>query len=281
VSAAHEPFAELAAGYALGALDPRDAAAFERHLAERCAECEEALRGYREALARVAADEREAPPPHVRAALLGRIAPAPPPRRSRPVRLVVAWAATAALAAGIAAVVTASAVGARYEARIAAIAREADALRAELAVQTRTVADLQRKVDEQDHALTMVRAESAEQARTLALLGDPATRVVTLAGAKPSPNAQGRMLWNPQAGGLFVAAALPPAPAGKIYELWAIAAGKPRAAGTFSVDPDGRGRVRVEPIAGVAAVDVFAVTLEPAPGGTSPTGEIYLASKEA
>jgi anti-sigma-K factor RskA len=280
VSAAHEPFAELAAGYALGALDPADAAAFERHLAERCAVCEEALRAYREALVRVAADERQAPPPHVRAALLDRITPAATPR-SRRVRLVVGWAATAALAAGIAAVVTASAVGARYEARIAAIAREADALRAELAVQTRTVADLQRKVDEQDHALTMVRAESAEQARTLALLGDPATRVVTLAGAKPSPSAQGRMLWNPQAGGLFVAAALPPAPAGKIYELWAIAEGKPRAAGTFSVDPDGRGRVRVEPIAGVAAVDVFAVTLEPAPGGTSPTGEIYLASKEA
>src|SRR5204863_9367992 len=110
---------------------------------------------------------------------------------------------------------------------------------------------------------------------------DPATHVVSLTGLKPSPAAVGRVVWNPRAGGLFVAADLPRAPAGKTYELWAIAGGKPFPAGVFTVGPDGRGTVRVTPIVGVASVDVFAVTLEPAGGVPSPTGEMYLASKPA
>jgi len=40
------------------------------------------------------------------------------------------------------------------------------------------------------------------------------------------------------------------------------------------------GVVTVAPLAGVATVDVFAVTLEPAAGVQSPTGEMYLASQK-
>jgi hypothetical protein len=154
-------------------------------------------------------------------------------------------------------------------------------LRDQIAEQARMVAGLRRQVDDQEHTLTLVRAESAEQARTIALLGDPATRVVSLAGLPPSPAAQGRLLWNPHAGGLLVTADLPPAPAGKAYELWAIAGGKPLPAGVFAVDPTGRASLRVEPIEGVAKVEGFAVTLEPAGGVPAPTGQMYLASKAA
>ncbi len=66
-----------------------------------------------------------------------------------------------------------------------------------------------------------------------------------------------------------------------MYELWAIAAGKPFPEGVFTVRPDGRGSVRVDAIPGVASVDVFAVMLEPAGGVPSPTGDMYLASKPA
>jgi len=272
---AHEPFAELAAGYALGALDAAEAARFEGHVAGGCPDCERALVEYREALARTAADLRVAPPAHVRRELLSRVGGTPRPRR---VGLVVGWAASIALAAGIAAVVTSGWMSRRYEIRLADMAREAAALRGQLAEQVRTVADLRRQVDEQEHALTLVRAEAAEQGRTLALLSDPETRLVSLVGLKPSPGARGRVIWNPGAGGLLVASQLPPVPEGKVYELWAIAAGKPLPAGLFTVDAEGRGRVRVAPIAGVTAVDVFAVTLEPAGGVPSPTGEMYLAS---
>ena len=272
----HEPFAELAAAWALDALDGDDAARFARHLGEGCDECVRALADYHEALARAADGLRESPPAAVRAALLARVGT--PRRRGR---LVAGWAASLALAAGIAAVVTASLVARGYEGRLAVLAREADGLRDQLAAETATVADLQRRLAEGERTLTMVRAESEEQARTLALLGDPATRVVTLAGLAPSPGARARMVWNADRGGVLIASDLPPVPEGKIYELWAIAGGKPRPAGLFSVDPSGHGSVRVAPIGGVTTVDVFAVTLEPAGGVPSPTGVMYLASKAA
>jgi anti-sigma-K factor RskA len=238
---AHGPFEELAAGYALGALDAPDAARFERHLAGGCDACARALADYREALARVAAEGSAPPPARVRHAVLARVDGAAP-RRPR-IGLVVGWAASTALAAGIAAALTAGWVRTRYEARLDAVARD-----------------------------------RAGQARTLALLADPATRVVTLAGLAPSPGAQGRMIWNGRAGGLLVTADLPRAPEGKVYELWAIAGGKPRPAGLFTVDAEGKATLHVAPIEGVAGVDVFAVTLEPAGGVPAPTGAMYLAS---
>ncbi len=274
----HDMLAELAAGYALGALDLGDRAEFESHLARGCAECDAALRDYRASLAGAAEELRAPPPPEVRRELLRRIGP--PSGRPR-IGLVVGWAGSLALAAGIAAIVSARWVAGGYEQEIAAMARAAVALRDQLTEQARTVADLRQKVDEQEHALTLVRAESADQARTIALLGDPATRVVSLGGLPPSPAAQGRLLWNPHTGGLLVTADLPPAPAGRAYELWAIAGGKPLPAGVFGVDPTGRASLRIEPIEGVANVDVFAVTLEPAGGVPAPTGQMYLASKAA
>src|SRR5439155_6750326 len=86
------------------------------------------------------------------------------------------------------------------------------------------------------------------------------TRLVSLAGLAPRPQAQGRIIWNARAGGLLVAADLPPPPAGKVYELWAIAGGEPLPAGLFTVDAEGKASLAVAPLAGVATVDVFAVT---------------------
>jgi anti-sigma-K factor RskA len=280
MSEAHEPFDELAAGYALGALEAPDAARFERHLASGCAECARTLADYHEALARAAGDAREAPPAYVRRAVLGRVEEAPAPRRSR-VALAVGWAGSMALAAGIAAALTGAYVRGRYEDRLASVASEAAALRDQLAEQIRTVGALRERLDQEERVLTLVRAENAEQARTLALLSEPATRVVTLAGLAPSPRALARVIWNPGAGGLLVATDLPPAPEGKVYELWAIAGGKPVPAGLFTVDAGGKGSVRVPALEGVPQVDVFAVTLEPAGGVPSPTGQMYLASRNA
>ena len=81
--------------------------------------------------------------------------------------------------------------------------------------------------------------------------------------------------------GLLVATDLPRAPEGKVYELWAIAAGKPHPAGLFAVDAEGRGRVRLSPLEGVSEVEAFAVTLEPQGGVPAPTGPVYLVSKPA
>jgi hypothetical protein len=127
--------------------------------------------------------------------------------------------------------------------------------------------------------LAALRSEVARQQQLLALLRSPETEMVGLGGLKPSPAATGRMWWHREAGGFLVANGLPPAPAGKTYQLWAIAGGAPRSAGVFGVDPKGTGTLRVNPLPGVGKVEMFAVTLEPAGGLPKPSGATYLAGK--
>jgi anti-sigma-K factor RskA len=120
--------------------------------------------------------------------------------------------------------------------------------------------------------------EEVKIARSIAdLLRDPATRVVALNGLADAPNANGRVVWHEKAGGRLYVAGLPPAPAGKTYELWTIAGPAPRPAGTFDVDAAGRGSLTVAPVTD-GPVKVFAVTLEPAGGTPAPTGPVVLAS---
>jgi anti-sigma-K factor RskA len=276
MSAAHERWDELAAGYALDALEGDDLREFRAHRERGCADCERALAEYREALAHTARDLRETPPAGVKTKLLARVG-------RKPARVVplLRWAASVALAAGIAAWVTTGYLRAVYEERIAAISHEADGLREQLGEQTKTLASLREELAAQERTLQMVRAESYNQARVLAQLQDPATQVVALTGLAAAPDARARLLWSPERGGTLLASGLPPTPADKTYELWAIAGGKPVPAGLFSVDAEGRGSVQVPALPGVAPVEVFAVTLEPANGVPQPTGPMVLASKTA
>ena len=247
-----DSFDELASVYALGALDGQDLARFEAHLAAGCGRCERTLTEGGEALAWAARELAEPPPSHIRTQLLDRLdAASVAPRRRGPQRSFVAlrWVASVAVVAAVISTVVAGLVSARYEARLGQMAREAAQLRAQV----------------------------AEQRQGLALLRDPEARVVALVGLEPSPRASGRLVWHERAGGLFVVSGLPPAPKGKTYELWAIAGGKPIAAGVFAVDVVGRASLPVKPVGG--PVEVFAVTLEPAPGVPAPTGPMYLASK--
>ena len=64
--------------------------------------------------------------------------------------------------------------------------------------------------------------EMAVYQRAVELLRDPATRVVELRGAGPSPAATARMIWHDKAGGHLFVAKLPAAPPGKTYEPWTL-----------------------------------------------------------
>jgi len=255
----HQELRDLAAMYALGGLDGEERARFEALLRSGDPDATAALSEFEGDLLTLARDTAEAPPPSVKAELMARIAAearhdAPsaeaPAIRRRRVLWPAVWAAV--MAAGIAAVAVGVLVSASYETRLAALARESTALRA----------DIER------------------QQQIIALLRDPATEMVALSGLEPSPSARARMIWNSQAGGLLVAAGLPPTPEGKTYQLWAIA-GKnaPVPAGVFAVDATGKGSLRVPPLGGMGKVDVFAVTLEPAGGLPAPSGQMYLAGK--
>jgi anti-sigma-K factor RskA len=272
VSPIHQTFEELAAVYAVGALDGQDLTVFQAHLAQGCAECEQLLADYGHALALTAGELRETPPTRVKQALLTRVRGIDPQALSAArdrarVRSWAAfrWVASVAVAAGLIASVVSGLVSSRYEARLGQMAREAAALR--------------QRLEQMAGEAAALGEEMAVQRQILALLDDPATRVVTLRGLAPSPRAQARVLWHDKAGGVLLAAGLPQAPSDKTYELWAIAAGKPIPAGLFTVDAEGKGNLQVKPLAGTPPVDVFAVTLEPAGGVPAPTGQMYLASK--
>ena len=244
-----EEIGELAAAYALGGLEASDRARFEALLQTGDPEAVAALRAFEGTLADLAAAARETPPPAVKAALMERIAAGPLPRRRRAI-----WPAvlSGAMAAGLAAIVVGWSVSSTYEKRLDALARDAEQLKSEL----------------------------RSQQTVIAILRDPATQVVALAGQAPAPTARARMMWHEKAGGVFVATGLPAAPAGKAYQLWAIAGSNaPVSAGVFSVDASGAGSLSVRPLPGVTTVNAFAVTLEPAGGLPAPSGEMYLLGK--
>jgi len=254
---------ELAAGYALGALEADDRARFEALLASGDTEARAALRDFEAAVVDLAAETAEAPPAAVKAALMARIdaedhsrgaltqalsAARPAPARRSIWTLVTAGA----MAAGIAAIAVGLAVSTVYDRRISRLAQEQLLLKQELAGQESLVTILQ----------------------------DPATQIIALAGLPPAPEAKARVLWHATAGGLLVAQGLPPAPAGKAYELWVIAGkGAPVPAGVFTVDAKGVGSLRLAPIQAGGTIDTFAVTLEPAGGVPAPTGSMYLVGK--
>jgi hypothetical protein len=122
-----------------------------------------------------------------------------------------------------------------------------------------------------------------ELARTRAdreLLAAPAAHNATLAGTKIAERAHARLTFDASTGhAILLAADLPPAPAGKAYQLWFIAAGRPPIpGGVFTTDASGRAEVRdIVPPEGRRAA-IYAVTLEPAGGTNAPTGEMYLKS---
>jgi len=252
----HEAFDELAAVYAVGALDGDDLVRFEAHLAEGCERCTATLRESEEALAGTPA----VPPPAVKTALRQRVATDGRARRAPARASWVPWAAATGAVAALAALLTGGFVASRYEARLGLMARETAAVRERL---QRNEAALREQV--------------AVYRNAVELLRDPATRVVELRGAGPSPEASGRLIWHDTAGGQLFVANLPPAPAGKAYELWTLGGAAPQAAGTFRVDAAGRATHRVQPAG--APASKFAVTLEPEPGVAAPTGPIVLASR--
>jgi len=253
----HDAWIEQADVYALGALDGEELAEFEAHLATGCLTCAERLRETRESLTLLPQSlPPVAPPPALRARVLERIAAerpvagAPVPlrperRRSR----VLWWAGWAGLAAAAALLVV--------------VNTQLSTTRKEL----RTLQD----------RMATLQTQLAEREETLRLLSDPSVRHVSLAGLKPTPEASAWLLWNPATRqGLLLARGLPPAPAGRVYEIWAIAGAEPVPAGVFSVDAAGRALLRLPPLPAGPAFDTFAVTLEPAGGVPKPTGPMHL-----
>jgi anti-sigma-K factor RskA len=95
-------------------------------------------------------------------------------------------------------------------------------------------------------------------------------RAVALAGTKTAPSARARVLFNPATHKVYVDVhSLPPLPADKQYQLWALDKGKPIDAGVLTAaTASGQG---LQPMKDIASAQTFAMTIEPAGGSAGPT----------
>ena len=235
---------ELAAPYALVALAPDERADFEGHLAT-CAMCRAEVQAFRDVaglLTHAAPDA--APPPALRERILreaGRLRPVGTRRAP-----VVPWLAAAAC------FILALGLGYGY-------LRERAAR------------------DRASRALATARDTLAARDSLVATLLSPDVGTAALAGAGRPPSA--RLFWSPSRHRVVMTVFdLPPAPAGRTYQLWAIAQGKPVSLGIFNTAPDGRLTTAMV-LPPNLSFEVTAVTEEPAGGSSQPTQQPFLIGK--
>jgi anti-sigma-K factor RskA len=110
------------------------------------------------------------------------------------------------------------------------------------------------------------------------LIAAPEARIMTLSGTEMATRARAKFVYDRTTGrAMLMADDLPPAPAGKAYQLWFIAEGKPPMPGhVFNTDNTGHGELRDQMPEEARGATTFAVTLEPSNGVPAPTGAIYL-----
>lgn len=101
----------------------------------------------------------------------------------------------------------------------------------------------------------------------------------TLNGTPEQPAASARVFLHPQTGrAILFVFDLPVLPPNTVYQLWAIRDGRPQGAGTFAPRVQGVERVELRNVGALEGADALAVTIEPAPGTSTPTGRMVLVS---
>jgi anti-sigma-K factor RskA len=243
----HSDYEELAAGFALGALEPDEEQAFQRHL-EGCPACKTSVREFEELTSSLAYSTPQVEPPaSLRAAIRRKTGLT---LRRRAARMVGSWR------------------GGRVMVRAVAAAGV-------LALFALLLWNLALR---DQHELDRARVAALEAA--VRTVNDRAASRVTLSGLAADDGAQATVLASSgQDRGVLVVEGLPQLPAGRVYELWSLPRGDASQATRAAVF-----RFRDQP--GVRAVQFsvnitpttgFAITEEPGPAGSPrPTSDPVL-----
>ena len=249
---------DLVAAYALGALGPEEARAFEAFLADS-PETQRQVGEYRDVAALLAlAGPETGPGPDLRGRVLERIRSQkvealPVQASSRPARPGPAmWLA---LAASLLAAVGLGANLVSTRGRLAA-------LETELAARGETLAETQRRLSEREATLNSI-LEPGVQLFQLTSTGDP------------DPGIQ--LFWDRQRHlAILHGFRLKPVPPGRAYQLWFIKDGKPVPSITFKPEPTGYAKVEEVVVPADGVLSAAAVTVEPENGSPQPTSPIVL-----
>jgi len=232
--------------YALGIVEDPEASEIREHLDRNCPVCVPGVRGARELMTQIGATAPAAEPP---ARLRRRVLAIPGGGRAARWNWSPVWAA---IAAG--ALLAAFFFNARAHRAAAQLGRAEASLRR-----------LQSESAARNRELARLNA-------ALAILNQPGVKQVVFGGATPQPP-RGRVFLDPAHGVLLLASNLPPAPPGKIYEMWVIPKAKgsrPLPAGLFQAAGDWTALHLLQGPVDVAGTAAVAVTLEPAAGAQTP-----------
>jgi hypothetical protein len=113
--------------------------------------------------------------------------------------------------------------------------------------------------------------ELARLSEAFAILNSSGTVEASFGTGAAKPP-KGKVYVHPERGVLLIASNLPPAPAGKTYEMWMIPkGGKPVPAGLFQSQTDGTAMHVRQGSVDIQTLAVVAVTIENAAGTTEPT----------
>jgi anti-sigma-K factor RskA len=85
--------------------------------------------------------------------------------------------------------------------------------------------------------------------------------------------------WDVQGNRWVVTADLPPAPEGKVYQLWFVTPNEKISAGLITPDKSGHGFIIVPFPSSITELAAAAITLEPQGGSQQPTMPIYALGK--
>ena len=226
--------------YAMGVAEEPERSEIRAHLGRGCEVCMREMKRARGVTAWLgAAVEPSAPSSQLRNRILASVGA---PQRS----FGWAWLGLAAAAAAIAISVYLN-------------ARERDA--------EQQLASLRREIRSQTIELTTLQ-------EAMAILESTGTKEVSF-GAGP----RGRVFVHPTMGVLLMANNLPPAPAGKAYEMWLVPkGGNPVPAGMFQSDANGTAVYLRPGAVDVASTAAVAVTMEKEAGANTPTMPILIAA---
>src|SRR5687767_3708608 len=253
----HHDWTDHAASYVLGALDEDERRAFEAHL-EGCARCREDVSQYADATQLIAQSVPVvAPPAALRERVLaeaGATRPIATARSRRPA--FWRWSAAAGFVL---------AVGAGLLYLNERAARSDAEQRANAALARATSAE---------SAAALAGTTLAERDSLLAALLAEDVRTTCLAAAGRPPAA--RVFWSRARGRVVIATFnLPPASAGRTYQLWGISDGQAISIGTFNTGADLRAAAAFV-VPADARFQLAAVTEEPAGGSPQPTTTPFL-----
>lgn len=249
MSQSHDELQALAAGFALGALDPDDLQKFEAHLNE-CPECAAEVRslvGAVDALGR--SIPQQTPPPELKQRVMASIREAAAPSRVKLTAvhrlgwLPIAALLLLALGSGI--------YGSHLhvESRLAALSLRAEANDREIAAANRA---------------------ATESRRATRVIAAPDVVRIDLKGENITMTGTARALWSRQHGMVFAATNIPAVPPDRCYQIWLVSDRATISAGILPKTGDGL--AVFDTPQDIPQPHGAAVTLEPAGGSAVPTG---------